>query len=260
MKITMPRQVRKQSELGLYHVMLRGNNKQVIFQDDDDYRKLLFTLYDCRLETDLSIYAYCIMSNHIHLLINERTHTMSDFIKRVAAKYVLWYNTKYERCGHLFQGRFRSEPIQNTYELYNVMRYIHQNPYKAGIESEISSYRWSSYQEYMGMSFFCETDWFLNLISENRSVALESFQLINHAFADKDFIDIDDKLGLSDSEALHMVSTRLKWLNLQNVMRMSKEMRLKAFNAMFDLGLSIRQISRLTGFSYGTVRNNLFDK
>lgn len=250
----MARHPRMRSEHGLYHVMLRGNNKQVIFEDDEDYRKLQFSMADCKLETDLMVYAYCIMTNHVHMLIKENSYPMSHFISRLGAKYVWWYNKKYERCGHLFQGRFRSEPINNTHELFNVLRYIHQNPVKAGLEASVSAYRWSSFNEYVGRSFVCETAAFLRLLSENRSHALDAFRSINRELTDASFIDVDDHVRLTDADAVRLVGKELPGLNLQTVSRMTKCDRTDAFLDMHDLGLAMRQIARLTGVSYGMVR------
>ncbi len=250
----MARHPRMRSELGLYHVMLRGNNKQVIFEDDEDYRKLQFSMFDCKVETDLSIYAFCIMTNHVHLLIREGTYPMSNYISRLGAKYVWWYNKKYERCGHLFQGRFRSEPINNTHELFNVLRYIHQNPVKAGLEASVSSYKWSSFNEYVGRSFVCETVDFLRLLSENHTHALDAFRSINRELTDATFIDVDDHVRLTDADAVRLVGKELPGLNLQTISRMAKDDRKDAFLDLHDLGLAMRQIARLTGVSYGMVR------
>ena len=118
----MPRQERLQSATGIYHVMLRGINKQDIFEDDEDYiqfLKILNGLVDRHdddghiLPAHCTFYAYCLMTNHVHLLIRERDELISESIKRIGVAYARYYNHKYERNGHLFQDRFRSEPVNS---------------------------------------------------------------------------------------------------------------------------------------------------
>ncbi|NMD72658.1 transposase, partial [Bacillus sp. DNRA2] len=101
----MPRKARKRSSSGVYHIMLRGINRQTIFEDDEDRRKFLETLKKYRDISKYELYGYCLMDNHVHLLMKESEETISDAIKRISSSYVHWYNMKYERCGHLFQDR-----------------------------------------------------------------------------------------------------------------------------------------------------------
>ncbi len=93
------------------------------------------------------MYAYCLMGNHVHLLMrtDENDEPMGQIFRRICAQYVYWYNGKYERVGHLFQDRFRSEPIENDAYLLSVLRYIHQNPVKAGMVHDMADYPYSSY-------------------------------------------------------------------------------------------------------------------
>ena len=109
----MPRQARRKSESGIYHVMLRGINKQVIFEDEEDSLKFLETLKNYKAISGYKIFAYCLMSNHIHLLLKVEKENLDLIIKRIASSYVYWYNWKYHRSGHLFQDRFKSEPVED---------------------------------------------------------------------------------------------------------------------------------------------------
>ena len=144
----MPRQARKKSESGIYHVMLRGINQQQIFEEDEDYVKFLQIVEDYQAISKYKVYAYCLMSNHIHLLIREEEEPLEQIFKRIGSKYVYWYNVKYQRKGHLFQDRFKSETVDNETYFLTVIRYIHQNPVKAGICEKIDDYKYSSFQEY----------------------------------------------------------------------------------------------------------------
>ena len=145
----MPRTARRLSKTGIYHVMVRGINRQDIFLDKVDRSMYLAKLSVVKERSDCQIYAYCLMVNHVHLLIAEGSETISQVMKRLGCAYVYWYNQKYERIGHLFQDRFRSEPIDSEAYLLTALRYIHQNPVKAGIASSCDKFLWSSYHDYM---------------------------------------------------------------------------------------------------------------
>ena len=88
------------------------------------------------------------MSNHIHLLVQEREENISDAMKRVGVIYAQYFNKKYQRSGHLFQDRFRSEPVESAEYFLTLLRYIHQNPLKAGLVEKVDDYKWSSWKEY----------------------------------------------------------------------------------------------------------------
>ena len=165
----MARQIRKISGTGIYHVMLRGINRQDIFEDEGDYQQMLSILRDLvdrcdehkvQLPPLCTFYAYCLMSNHVHLLIQEREEKISDVVKIIGVTYAHYFNKKYERNGHLFQDRFRSEPVDSIGYFVTLLRYIHQNPLKAGMVEKIEDYPWSSWREYITESStdtFCST-------------------------------------------------------------------------------------------------------
>ena len=161
MYLYMPRQERTKSGTGIYHVMLRGINRQNLFEDDEDYLQMIMCLqglterYDencVAVEPFCTIYSYCLMSNHLHLLIREQREDISSVIKRLGVAYAYYFNKKYQRNGHLFQDRFRSEPVNTMEYFVTLMRYIHQNPLKAGLVSSSGNYSWSSWHEYAGPS------------------------------------------------------------------------------------------------------------
>ena len=122
----MPRQPRKPSGTGIFHVMVRGINHQNIFEDAEDYYQFITTLDRVRVQyddlglpcgTSCTIYAYCLMANHFHLLIRERNEQIGEVVKRLASSYVYYYNHKYLRDGHLFKERFKSEPVRSALPL-----------------------------------------------------------------------------------------------------------------------------------------------
>jgi putative transposase len=153
----MSRQARQRSESGIYHIIMRGINKQIIFEDDEDREKFIGYLQYYKNIASYTIYGYCLMDNHIHLLIKEGKEPIGHTMKRIGVSYVAWYNRKYDRIGHLFQDRFKSEVVETDKYLLTVLRYIHQNPVKAGKEKSVENYKWSSYAEYIDKSKIIET-------------------------------------------------------------------------------------------------------
>ena len=136
----MARPIRKKSGTGIYHVMLRGINRQDIFEDDEDYCQMLSILKG--------------------LTDRYGEEHISEVVKRIGVTYAHYFNKKYERNGHLFQDRFRSEPVDSIEYFVVLLRYIHQNPLKAGIVEDIINYPWSSWKEYVTddcKASFCST-------------------------------------------------------------------------------------------------------
>ena len=153
------RTVREKSSTGIYHVMIRGVNKQVIFEQSGDYLKFVTLLQQSvepkdnlgkLLPPKCRFYAYCLMPNHVHLVIQEKQESISETIQRIATAYALYYNKKYERCGHLFQDRFKSEPVNDEGYFLTLLRYVHQNPVAGGLCHHAEDYEWSSWREYIG--------------------------------------------------------------------------------------------------------------
>ena len=137
--------------------MLRGINKSTIFHDQIDYMKMAKILATVSSPTEkdgetiaqgCAIYAYCLMPNHIHLLMSEVGETLNKTMKRLGVAYVSYYNKRYERVGHLFQDRFKSEPVGDSTYFANVLRYIHFNPVEARMTKLPGHYKWSSWHEF----------------------------------------------------------------------------------------------------------------
>lgn len=144
----MPRTSRRVAESGYYHVMLRGNGKQVIFEDDRDRRAFLDCLARVLEESGLALIAWCLMSNHVHLLLSDAAGRLSGAMHALATRYAGYFNARTGRVGSVFAGRFKSMPVESDAQLVAAVRYIHQNPEKAGI-CPAAEYPWSSYHEYV---------------------------------------------------------------------------------------------------------------
>lgn len=164
----MPRKARNISSTKVYHIIFRGNDKQDIFFDEQDYNKFIKEIKRTKETYKYKLYAYCLMANHIHLIIYDQENQFSKAMQSLAIAYSSYFSQKYDKVGHLFQNRFLSKNIETGEYLLNVCRYIHQNPVKAGI-SDMKDYVWSSYQEYIGKEKRIEKKQILSLLENIRT-------------------------------------------------------------------------------------------
>lgn len=249
----MARTARKRSQTRIYHVMLRGINRQVIFEDDEDRIKFLETIKSYKEISKYKIYAYCLMENHAHLLIEETCEPIGKSIKRICGSFVYWYNWTHERIGHLFQERFKSEIVEDDKYFLTVFRYIHQNPLKAGLVAEINKYKWNSYHEYFGKSILIDTEFALKMFAGDRTKALVQLKSFLKETNEDPCLDYEKKRRLLDSTVRkyllqHGIS------NTSNLQQMGKTQRDEIIRAVKSIdGVTIRQLSRITGISKGVI-------
>ncbi len=250
----MPRSARKKSSTGIYHIVLRGINKQPIFIDDEDNRVFLMKLLAYKKNGAYEIYAYCLMNNHIHLLMKEGNESLGTAFRRIGASYVYWYNWKYDRIGHLFQDRYRSETVETDDYFLTVMRYIHQNPVKAGMVDEVQTYPWSSYREYTGKPALCDTGFALKMFSKDTEEALKLWVRFNHETTNEKCLEYDNARRLNDSEAVDLIASIGGVKKPEEIKDLGKQKRNVIIKKLRENGMSIRQIERLTGVSFAVIR------
>lgn len=255
--MSLPRQVRKQSASGVYHAMLRGINRQVIFEDDEDYEKLLQVLRDCKEVSHFKLYAYCLMSNHIHLLLRAgpEAEPLEQIFKRIGVRYVTWYNRKYARSGPLFQDRFKSEAVDDDAYLLTVLRYIHQNPVKAGLCKKPEKYAWSSYPSYLSGGELCATAEVLFVVDADPGRALEEFKKLHAELVETVCMDADQERRLSDAEVKTALAELCGTDQAARLQELPTTERDATIAALKEQGASLRQIVRLTGWPFGIVRS-----
>jgi len=133
----------------LYHAMLRGNDKQVIFKDKEDTRRFEKILEQGVESYDLRIYAYCWMPNHVHMALQVSEIPLSKMMQSLSQRYTRWFNEKYDRVGHLFQGRYKDVLVDSQGYLLELIRYIHLNPVRAGLASDLADYASTSHGAYL---------------------------------------------------------------------------------------------------------------
>jgi putative transposase len=135
-----------------HHVIHRGHNRQAVFTVDEDYRYYLDNLREWKERLGCRLYAYCIMPNHVHLVVDpgERGENLALLMKRVAGRQTGFVNSREKRTGTLWEGRYRSSPISTDDYLLPCCRHVELNPVKAGIVADPATYRWSSYAGKVG--------------------------------------------------------------------------------------------------------------
>ena len=255
----MTRQPRLSSQSGIYHVMLRGVNRQQIFEDDDDYRKFIMILHDMTSPKDelkrplpprCAFYAYCLMPNHVHLLIQEKEEKLSKTVKQIASRYAMYYNNKYEHFGHLFQDRFKSEPVESYSYFLTLIRYIHQNPVAGRLCQCVEDYDWSSWAEYTNapnrVSAICSVTTVLNRIP------LDELREQVHTPLPKaqQVLDFDRYRGIAPTEAvIDFLKSAYQVKDPKDLKTYPKVQRDEILQAALDFGAGINQLSCLTSIS-----------
>ena len=196
------------------------------------------------------------MGNHFHLLIREREESVGDTIKRIASSYVYYYNRKYGRDGHLFKERFKSEPVDDMAYFVTLLRYIHQNPVKAGMVMNVMDYAYSSWGEYTSaiepVFQICDTATVLK-----RVPFCQLNDLVNEMLSDDvRCIDIEDpsRVRPSDDQAWQMIIEMVNVTNSSAFQKLDDELKRRVLKELKARGASHRQLERLTGVGRGLIQ------
>ncbi len=229
---------------------MRGINRQRIFEDEEDYKKYLWELKRFQEICGYQLYAWCLMPNHIHILIREGNEPLEQVFRRIGASFIYWYNMKYERIGHLFQDRYKSEPVEDSAYLLTVVRYIHQNPVKAGICKKPADYRYSSYSEYLNGGALLTRDMLLKQISIDQFVEYHGELNADNCLEVKE----TERKRSTDEQLDELIKKRFGIQTTTDVQRMESKKQAEVIKMMVKSGGSIRQISRLTGVSIAIIR------
>jgi len=251
----MPRVARIKSSSGIYHIITRGINQQNIFSCDDDYERLLNTIKRYCIKSKCEIYAYCLMDNHIYLLLKEGQEPIATTMKKIGTSYVYYYNWQYNRKGHLFQDRFKSEPVEDDAYFLTVLRYIHLNPVKAGITNDPATYPYSSYTEYTDKVKLVNTSFALKLFNQDQDKAIEEFISFHHQSNDDKCLDITEKRDTFSDKIIRQLVSKKYNIELATLANTNPDTQRKVIKYLKELnGCSLRQLSRLTGLTLYEVR------
>lgn len=245
--------MRSRAESGFYHVMLRGNGRQLIFEDDADRREFLSCLDNAIEREGVSLIAWCLMDNHVHLIIDDSHDRLSTVMYRIGMKYAMYFNNRHQREGHLFEGRFKSSPIESDEYLVQAVRYVLNNPVAAGI-STLEGYRWSSYAEYCGERGLTNTKPILDMFSSVEdfvSFCREGAPVFDGKL---EFDNVPDQLV---KEVATNIAIQLGCTDLSKIKALSLKRRGAIVRALRDAGLTVNQISRLIGISSASLYRSL---
>lgn len=263
----MARKNRQKAVSGIYHVCMRGINHQCIFEDEEDYYRFISTLQYVKQQyrkngehdKDLyTLYAYCLMSNHVHLLIREWDDPIGDIIRKIADSYSYYFNQKYGRDGHFFKDRFRSEPVENFNYFLTLLRYIHRNPVAGHLDGvfKVSDYEYSSWAEYISPESvpipICDTRATLKRIS-----IVELEELVNQEFEDDvSCIDIETETTKrpSDNAVMQEFMKLTGNMLVSEFQQLDKKEIKRVILSLRQYGASIRQVERLTGIARGIIQ------
>ena len=174
----MARRLRIEIEGGLYHLIARGNDRQAIFHSPEDHLKFLALLIKEKARSPFFLYAYCLMTNHIHLLLERQQETVGGIMQRILGGYSRYYNRKHKHIGHVFQGRHKSILCQSDRYLSELVRYIHLNPVRARMVSLPEDYPYSSHRAYLGLEHddLTDVDPVLRHFGPKKEIARERFR------------------------------------------------------------------------------------
>ena len=249
----MPRIKRIKSLTNTYHVMIRGVNKRKIFEDKQDREKFLQLLKYYQKKYEIEIYGYCLMDNHVHLLLKDNDN-LNRFMQCIQAVYALYFNKKYKRIGHLFQDRYKSIPVENQKYMLECLRYIHQNPVKANITS-VDNFNWSSYNEYINDGKIVNTKLILRIFSKNKEIAINEYKKYMKSINKKeDLKNIMIEDNFSDKEARKFMESFYN-IKIEDIKKMNKIDRDDILFKIVSLNIfSIRQISRITEIDRNIIR------
>jgi putative transposase len=264
----LARQARSKSELGIYHVMLRGNERKSIFLDEEDKNRFVEIMLQKKEVAGSHLYAYCIMDNHVHMVIRELENgqPLETLMKRIGVTYALYFNKKYKRVGHVFQDRFRSEIIEDESYLLSVIRFVHKNPVQSEMVQGLN-YSWSSYHWYIGfkknLPLLAEMEDVLGQFSQDRRIAVKRFVEFHQEEETRAFLDVSEDSGNGEN-AENILESFLQSHNRTKEDLNRSENRAIAAELIEILvrksGISGREVAEITGINREKVRKILVSK
>lgn len=273
----MARPLRVEFPGAIYHITSRGNARQEIFVSKDDWMIFLSILQEVIEQYNWLCYAYCLMPNHYHLLIETLEPNLSLGMRQLNGVYTQRFNNKHNRVGHLFQGRFKSILVQRESYLLELCRYVILNPVRAKIVSHPKGWKWSSYLATIDKARkpkFLHSDWILSQFSPNRTTAIKAYnQFVLSStledspwdnlkggifLGDKDFIDqakefYKDKEDIKEIPRIERLINRPSLEVLFDKVKTKTERNQRIFFAHTRHGYLLKEIASFLGLHYSTL-------
>ena len=251
----MPRFARQRNEKGVHHVVVQGKRLEQIFEKEAEKELYLDTLLRYKAKTGIKLYAFCILPNHVHLVLQETPEeSVSSFMRRVGVRFSYWYRKRYDVCRgeRLFRGRYLSEPLFSEEVMLEVIRYIHKEPVKHGLALRMEDYAWSSYRLYLNPGSFID-----------RRLVLDSLHFGGGYTAymeeEPDLVSILEevpmKYGRTDEEVEGMIQMKLMEIGASQLQYLDPQEKRELLKQLKGEGnVSIQQLSRVTGMSRGYIQ------
>ncbi len=245
----MPRAARHKSETGIYHVILRAANQQMIFKDEEDKERFLYCLEESKKLSKFELYAYVLLGNEVHLLIKEGEETLAQAFRRLGARFVYWYNQKYERSGHLFQDRYKSIPVEDVTYFTKVLRYIYLKPVQAKLCKIAEDFQWSSFRLLKNTSAIIDHEQLFEIIPLDTII-----EMVNDRSDNKQlFLEFSEKKRIGDHVAARIIKKECKLNDLQEFQTLGEREQTRYLKKLLGGNISVRQLVRLTGLSRSKV-------
>ena len=197
----MARKPRIEYPGAFYHVMCRGNNGEYVLTEEKPEYARLIEKYKERYR--FRIYAYCIMDNHVHLLLETGDIPLSKIMQGIQQSFTQYFNKKYNRTGHVFQQRYKAQLCDKERYLWQLIKYIHYNPVEAGLRQGLD-YKWSSHKNYVTgrNDTLVEVSYILSMLSENPEAAQKQY---------RDFMNIElDTTSIEEYQAVSEAEKEIK--------------------------------------------------
>jgi putative transposase len=239
---------------GIYHVIARGNNKEFIFIDDKDKGYFVSKLKKTSKAMGCKVYGYVLMDNHYHIIMQTMDKKLQEIMHKLNNTYSKYFNLKYKRVGHVFQGRYKSSIIQDEKYMFNVLRYIHENPIVAGLCKKVEDYDWSSDKYYRrNLKGFVDTTLIMEMLSPDLCEAKNKYI---------DFINMSNDVNYENVDIVGDEAFKILYTSKSKQLQGRK----KLDEILMDTGLSIEEFDlikmgsrkrNLTTYKIEYIRNSL---
>ena len=265
-------------EGGIYHVIQRAPGKDVLFLEDKDYLYFLHLLKETKIKFSLDIFCFCLMLNHLHLLLKINKANLSEAMKSLFTRYALYFNSKYQRKGHVFYGNYRASLCLDENYLISASVYIHLNPSKAGLVKSPLDYRWSSLKAYLQLprNTFLDYKYILSILGQELKRASLVYSQILGVSEDLEFKNILEDRKFLEKFTFKFISKIKKILNkkpniedeiskyfelIENKRRLKKPQYLQARKYLIEQlrsrGYTIKEIAEMLNISRQSIYTTL---
>ena len=251
----MSKYIREFSNSKIYHIIIKGIDESTIFYDDEDRNVFLNKLRISKKKYKYKVLAYCLMSNHVHLVISIENENLSKGIQSLIIRYASYFNKKYVRKGPFVQNRFNSKKVESQRYFLEVCRYVHRNPEKAGIE-KTDNYRWSSYHEYIGKEKIIDRRFLMHYLGNDinnfteYTTKKESKQEVNR------LAEFEMIRKLSDDIVIKIILEKFKFNSVDEIINYFKnEKNHEKIKVLKEIqGTNVTQVSRIIRVSRHLVK------